>query len=95
MAGRAQIEATVNVLQAGRDQINTRRSESALVLYRLQATDEYMTNLRPKVEEAMATLEQADITKAVVELKSLELAYETTIATAARIIQPSLLDFLR
>ena len=46
-------------------------------------------------EEAMASLEQADITKAVVELKNLELAYETTIATAARIIQPSLMDFLR
>jgi flagellar hook-associated protein 3 FlgL len=43
----------------------------------------------------MAKLEQADITKAVVELQSLELAYETTLATAARIIQPSLLDFLR
>ncbi len=95
VAGSAQIEATVNVLQDGRDQINSRRSEYAPVLYRLQATDEYMTNLRPKVEEAMASLEQADITKAVVELQNLELAYETTIATAARIIQPSLLDFLR
>jgi flagellar hook-associated protein 3 FlgL len=95
VAGSAQIEATVNVLQDGRDQINSRRSEYALILYRLQAEDEYLTNLRPKVEEAMATLEQADITKAVVELQNLELAYETTIATAARIIQPSLMDFLR
>ena len=95
VAGSAQIEATINPLQDGRDQINRRRSEYAPVLYRLQATGEYMTNLRPKVEEAMAKLEQADITKAVVELQSLELAYETTIATAGRIIQPSLLDFLR
>jgi flagellar hook-associated protein 3 FlgL len=95
VAGSAQIEATVNVLQDGRDQINSRRSEYAPVLYRLQATDDYMTNLRPKVEEAMVTLEQADITKAVVELQNLELAYEATLATAARIIQPSLLDFLR
>jgi len=95
VAGSAQIEAAVNVLQDGRNQINSRRSEYTPVLYRLQATNEYMTNLRPKVEEAMASLEQADITKAVVELQNLELAYETTIATAARIIQPSLLDFLR
>jgi flagellar hook-associated protein 3 FlgL len=95
VAGSAQIEAAANVLQAGRDQINSRRSEYAPVLYRLQATDDYLANLRPKVEEAMATLEQADITKAVVELQHLELAYETTLATAARIIQPSLLDFLR
>ena len=95
VAGSAQIEAAVKVLQDGRDQINDSRSEYALSLYRLQAADEYLTNLRPKVEEAMATLEQADLTKAVVELQNLELAYETTIATAARIIQPSLLDFLR
>ena len=95
VAGSAQIEATVSVLQDSRGQINNIRSEYALSLYRLQAADEYMTNLRPKMEEALATLEQADITKAVVELQNLELAYETTIATAARIIQPSLLDFLR
>jgi flagellar hook-associated protein 3 FlgL len=95
VAGIAQIEAAVKPLYDGRDQINSRRAEYAPVLYRLQATDEYLTNLRPKVEEAMAKLEQADITKAVVELQSLELAYETTLATAARIIQPSLLDFLR
>jgi flagellar hook-associated protein 3 FlgL len=95
VAGSAQIEARLNFLQEGRDQINNRRSEYALSLYRLQATDEYMTSLRPKIEEAMANIEQADITKAVVELQNLELAYETTIATAARIIQPSLMDFLR
>ena len=95
VAGGVQIKVTVSPLQNGRDQINSRRSEYAPVLYRLQATDEYLANLRPKVEDAMANLEQADITKAVVELQNLELAYETTLATAARIIQPSLLDFLR
>ena len=95
VAGSAQIAATVDVLQDGRDQINSRRSESALALYHLQTTDEYMSNLRPKLEEAMAALEQADITKAAVELKNLELAYESTLATAARIFQPKLMDFLR
>lgn len=95
VAGSAQIEATVDPLQQGRNQINSRRSEYTPILYRLQATEEYMTNLRPKVEDAMASLEQADVTRAVVELQTLELAYETTIATAARIIQPSLLNFLR
>ena len=39
--------------------------------------------------------EDADIPQAIMELKNLELAYETTLATAARIIQPTLLDFLR
>jgi flagellar hook-associated protein 3 FlgL len=64
-------------------------------LYRLQFTDEYWDNLKPKVQEALAETEQADITQAVLELKNIETAYETTLATAARIIQPSLMDFLR
>ena len=93
-AGSAKIKGTISTLDAGRDQINLKRTEYAPVYYRLQATDDYLTNLRPKVEEAMANLERADVTEAAVELQNLELAYESTIATAAKIIQPKLLDFL-
>ena len=94
-AGSVQIEAALGPLYGGRTQINNRRAEYAPVFYRLQATGEYLTNLRFKVQEAMATTEDADITKAIIDLKNLELAYETTLAAAARIIQPGLIDFLR
>jgi len=95
VAGNAQIKATVNTLFDARQQIDDRRAEYAPALYRLQFTDEYWDNLKPKVQEALAETEQADITQAVLELKNIETAYETTLATAARIIQPSLMDFLR
>ena len=94
-AGSVQIEATLDPLYDGRTQINNRRAEYGPVFYRLQSTGEYLNNLRPKVQEAMATTEEADITKAIIDLKNLELAYEITLATAARIIQPGLIDFLR
>jgi flagellar hook-associated protein 3 FlgL len=94
VAGSAQIKATVSPLNNARQQINNRRSEYAPALYRLQFTDEYWENLKPKVQGALADTEQADIAKTVVELTNLEVAYETTLATAARIIQPSLMDFL-
>jgi flagellar hook-associated protein 3 FlgL len=94
-AGRAQIEATLSPLYTARQQINSRRSEYAPALYRLQYTDEYWANLKPKVQGTLADTEQADIAKTVMELTNLEVAYETTLATAARIIQPSLMDFLR
>jgi flagellar hook-associated protein 3 FlgL len=95
VAGSAQIKATVSTLYNGRQQINDRRSEYAPAVYRLQATGDYWTQLKPKIQEALAATEQADIPKAIVEMKNLETAYETTLATAARIIQPSLMDFLR
>jgi len=94
-AGSAQIQATVSPLYTARQQINSRRAEYALALYRLQYTDEYWTNLKPKVQGTLADTEQADVAKTVMELTNLEVAYETTLATAARIIQPSLMDFLR
>ncbi len=95
VAGSAQIKSTVSTLYNGRQQINDRRAEYAPAVYRLQATGDYWTQLKPKIQEALAATEQADIPKAIVEMKNLETAYETTLATAARIIQPSLMDFLR
>ena len=95
VAGSAQIKATAVPLFDGREQINDRRAEYAPAFYRLQATDDYWSQLKPKIQEALADTEQADMPKVIMELKNLELAYETTLATAARIIQPSLMDFLR
>jgi len=95
VAGSAQIKATVSPLYNARQQINNRRSEYAPALYRLQFTDEYWANLKPKVQGSLANTEQTDIAKTVLEMTNLQVAYETTLATAARIIQPSLMDFLR
>ena len=94
VAGSAQIKATVSPLNNARQQINNRRAEYAPALYRLQFTDNYWANLKPKVQGALANTEQTDMAQTVLELKNLEVAYETTLATAARIIQPSLMDFL-
>jgi len=94
VAGSAQIQATVSALAQAGQQIDDRRAAYAPALYRLQFTDEYWDNLKPKMQEALAETEQADIPQTVLELKNLETAYETTLATAARIIQPSLMDFL-
>jgi len=92
--GSAQIQATIAPLFEARQQINDRRSEYAPALYRLQYTNDYWDNLKPKLQDALADTEQSDITQAALELKNLETAYEITLATAARIIQPSLMDFL-
>jgi flagellar hook-associated protein 3 FlgL len=94
-AGSVRIKATIDPLFNAREQINNKRTENASIFYRLEATQDYWSNLKPKVNEALASTEEVDITQAVLELKNLELAYEITLATAARIIQPTLMDFLR
>ncbi|MEJ2164376.1 MAG: flagellar hook-associated protein FlgL, partial [Desulfobacterales bacterium] len=70
VAGSAQIQATVTPLYEARQQINDRRAEYAPALYRLQYTNDYWDNLKPKLQDALADTEQADITQAALELKN-------------------------
>ncbi|MGE5258413.1 MAG: flagellar hook-associated protein FlgL [Hyphomicrobiales bacterium] len=94
-AGSAQIRATVDPLEAAHVQIMDKRSEAGPKLYRLQATEEHWTNVSNTVQAAIDRDESADVTQAIIELKNLETAYESTMAAASRIIQPSLVNFLK
>jgi len=42
----------------------------------------------------LSATEDIDVTKAIVELQSIETAYETYLAAIARILQPNLINFL-
>ena len=93
--GTTQIQATVDPLEAAKRQVANKRSEVGPKLYRLQATEEHWTNVRNTVQAAIGREEDADVAQAIIELKNLETAYQSTIAAASRIIQPSLVNFLK
>ena len=90
----AAIFAQADLVDAARDQINTIRANNSPILYQLETTENHWQNYKPKIQELLGRQEEADITQAVVELQQIELAYQTTLATAARIIQPGLVNFL-
>jgi flagellar hook-associated protein 3 FlgL len=89
------ISAQTGMLDQARTQINNIRAANSSIYYQLEITERHWQNYKPKIKELMAREEEADITKAVVELQNIELAYQTTLATAARIIQPGLVQFLQ
>ena len=91
----AAISIQSGLLEQGETQIQDIRSANAPILYQLQTTENHWEQYKPKIEDLLGTEENADITRAVVELQSLELAYQSTLATAARIIQPGLISFLK
>ena len=91
----AAIAAQQDILDQARTQLDNIRGASAPISYQLGTTENHWQNYKPKIEQLLAKQEDADITKAIVELQSLELAYQTTMATTARIIQPGLLNFLK
>jgi flagellar hook-associated protein 3 FlgL len=94
-AGSDQILASVDDLSQASTQINNKRAEYGPTLSRFEHSQNYWANLSAKIKIGISEIEDADVAEAAVELQSLELAYETTIATAARIIQPSLINFLK
>jgi flagellar hook-associated protein 3 FlgL len=93
-ADTTQIQATVDPLEAAHVQVMNKRSEGAPQQYRLEASEQYWTHFKSKVQEAIGRDEDADITRVAVELNNLKTAYETSMAAAAKIIQRGLVDFL-
>ena len=92
--GSTQIDATIDPLFDGREQVNLKRAELGPKIYQLDVSQQHWNNFKPKIENALAEEENADITEAVLILQSLEIAYESTLATAARMIEPGLMKYL-
>ena len=91
----AAISAQVAMIDQAQSQIKNIRAANSPIAYQLQATETHWNNYKSKIRDLLGKEEEADITQAVVELQRIELAYQTTLATAARIIQPGLIDFLK
>ena len=89
------ISAQADLIDHGRKQINNLRAANSPVLYQLEVSENHWQNYKPKIQEFLARQEEVDVTQAVVELQSIELAYQTTLATTARITQQGLIDFLQ
>ncbi len=76
-------------------QVESARSEGAANHTRLELTESQLKILKLNVENMLSETEDADMTQAIVNLKNEETAYETALAAAARVIQPSLINFLK
>lgn len=91
----AAISSQVDLLDQAGIQLDEIRSTSVPIISQLQTTEKYWLNYKPKMEQLLSKAEAADITEAVIELQAIELAYQATIATAASIMQPGLMQFLK
>ena len=92
---RTAIAAQKQRIDAARQQISEVRATNSPKMFQLQSTESYWSNYRPKIEGMLSNTEKADLNQAIMELNTMELAYQTTIATAGKIIQPGLINFLK
>jgi flagellar hook-associated protein 3 FlgL len=83
------------LLDQAHTQISEIRAANSPRMYQLETTEQFWSNYKPKLQYLLAKTQEVDLNEAVMQLKNIELAYQTTLATAARIIQPSLINFLK
>jgi len=89
------ISGQIDLIDDALDQVLKVRSEVGAKVNRLETTESYWENFRFNIEDMLSGTEDADISRAITELTVQEAAYEASLAVAGRIIQPSLINFLK
>jgi len=88
------IRSAVDPLGRISGQIQVARSGLSSDYKRLESTSGYWSSFANSIETMRSGVEDADITQAAVDMQVQQTSYEVLLATAAQIIQPTLVDFL-
>lgn len=73
---------------------NLASSRSRFVSFQTRASRTHGDGVDLQVTDQLSSIEDADIAKVITDLASAEAAYQAALASAARLIQPSLIRFL-
>ncbi|MEK3911941.1 flagellar hook-associated protein FlgL [Paenibacillus sp. FSL H7-0331] len=71
------------------------RADIGAKMNRIELTDERLKDISLNVESLQSKTEDADMAGVITNLKVAENIYQASLSTGAKIIQPSLMDFLR
>ena len=91
----ATVQAKQASLQAGHSRMLTTLADVGVRYSRLEKADQTLMDSKLQMSTALSDLENVDIAEVTMNLKMQELAYQTALAATARLVQPSLSDFLR
>ncbi|MCD6264664.1 MAG: flagellar hook-associated protein FlgL [Deltaproteobacteria bacterium] len=88
------IQAAMSNLDTHFDRISTKISEIGSKMLRMETKEKVFQDLNITNTERLSKIEDADITEAIMDLKAKELAYKAALASSARVMQLSLVDYL-
>lgn len=74
--------------------LNTTRAVNAGKYQRLDATENQNKRFKVNIQDLLSRTEDTNIVEAAIDLKIEQTAYESTLATAAQIVRPTLMDYL-
>ncbi|MGE7825182.1 flagellar hook-associated protein FlgL [Paenibacillus sp. NPDC093718] len=91
----AGIQSAIPSLQKNLETTITAQAEMGGKQNRLEFTLSRLGDLNLNYMDLQSKVEDADISKVIIDLKTSESVYQASLDTMARIIRPSLMDFLR
>lgn len=89
------IRAALGALDGDRDTISAAQADVGSRQNRVETAMQAAQDRQLALRTQLSEVENADLPKVVVDLKLQETAYQASLAATARVMQPSLLDFLR
>jgi flagellar hook-associated protein 3 FlgL len=89
------ITQSLGALDAHQDNISALRGEQAAKVNRLELTASRFEAQRIATGDQLSRIEDVDMARAITDLTMKETVYRSALAAGARVIQPSLVDFLR
>lgn len=92
---QAGISASIAALDADRDRITTTQTEVGSRQIRVEGAIQAAQDTELRLSTSLSNVENADLPKVIVDLRMQEVAYQASLGATGRVMQPSLLDFLR
>lgn len=82
-------------MDAGVDRMLQKAAEVGARHNRIEAVENRLSGSTLELKQMLSNIEDIDMAEAITKLKSEESLYQASLAASAKIIQPSLMDFLR
>ena len=89
------ISGQLDALDQSLAQVVNERADVGSKLNRLDTTETHWEAFKLNIEQMLSDTEDLDLTRAVMDLTAQQSAFQASLASASKIIQPSLLDYLR
>ena len=88
------IQAGISDLDSRFDHVASKISDIGSKMVRMDMRENILQDLNIANTERLSTIEDADITEAILDLQAKELAYQAALSSASKVLQMSLLDYM-
>lgn len=89
------VQSSLGKLAARLEAVSTVHADVGAAYKRIEGAQEALEDKKLDLTSALTEVENIDLPRTMIDINLQEVAYQTALSSAARVLQPSLVDFLR